>query len=248
MSGLLHKFECKMEFSKIGQDLSLDFVKGVCILLVLLHHTTDVAFQKESWFFLWGYPAVPLFLLIQVFQSYKKGFDGIHLRLGRIWSRAILPFLLVEVLLFAYAVIIYPTVPLRQLIMYAAYWGGRGPGSYYPWIYFQFAILLPLLRPLFRHLSEKSLLVIFLALSIGTEILCHHFQVPEWLYRLLLFRYIFLIYLGYQMVLRGVVLNILTLSLSIISLIAVYCFEIKEVDWTPFFYDSADWRTFHWIC
>ena len=248
MSGLLHKFECKMEFSKIGQDLSLDFVKGVCILLVLLHHTTDVAFQKESWFFLWGYPAVPLFLLIQVFQSYKKGFDGIHLRLGRIWSRAILPFLLVEVLLFAYAVIIYPTVPLRQLIMYAAYWGGRGPGSYYPWIYFQFAILLPLLRPLFRHLSEKSLLVIFLALSIGTEILCHHFQVPEWLYRLLLFRYLFLIYLGYQMVLRGVVLNILTLSLSIISLIAVYCFEIKEVDWTPFFYDSADWRTFHWIC
>lgn len=248
MSGLLHKFECKMEFSKIGQDLSLDFVKGVCILLVLLHHTTDVAFQKESWFFLWGYPAVPLFLLIQVFQSYKKGFDGIHLRLGRIWSRAILPFLLVEVLLFAYAVIIYPTVPLRQLIMYAAFWGGRGPGSYYPWIYFQFAILLPLLRPLFRHLSEKSLLVIFLALSIGTEILCHHFQVPEWLYRLLLFRYLFLIYLGYQMVLRGVVLNILTLSLSIISLIAVYCFEIKEVDWTPFFYDSADWRTFHWIC
>lgn len=248
MSDFLHKFECKMEFSKIGQDLSLDFVKGICILLVLLHHTTDVAFQKESWFFIWGYPAVPLFLMIQVFHSYKKGFDGIHLRLGRIWSRAVMPFLLVEVLLFAYAVIIYPTVPLRQLVMYAAYWGGRGPGSYYPWIYFQFAILLPLLCPLFRHLGEKSLLAIFLILSIGTEMLCYHYHVPDWLYRLLLFRYLFLIYLGYQMVLRGVVLNILTISLSIISLIAVYCFEIKEVDWTPFFYDSEDWRTFHWIC
>jgi fucose 4-O-acetylase-like acetyltransferase len=62
-----------MEFSKIGHDLSLDFVKGIAILLVLLNHCTASAFQQDSWFFLWGYPAVPLFLLIQVFHAYKGG-------------------------------------------------------------------------------------------------------------------------------------------------------------------------------
>ena len=248
MSDFLHKYESKMEFTKIGYDHSLNFVKGVCILLVIINHATGLAFHQNSWFFLWGYPAVPLFLLIQVFHSYKKGFDGIHLKLGKIWTRAVLPFLLVEVLLFAYAVIIYPTITLRELIMSAVYWGGRGPGSYYPWIYFQFAILLPLLRPLFRHFGEKSLLVLFLTLSIGTEMLCHYLHVPDWLYRLLLFRYLFLIYIGYQLVLRGVVLNILTVSLSVISLIAVYCFEFRVFDFTPFFYDSEDWKTCHWIC
>jgi len=237
-----------MEFTKLGYDHSLNFVKGVCILLVIINHSTDFAFHQNSWFFLWGYPAVPLFLLIQVFHSYKKGFDGISLPLRKIWSRAVFPFLVVEVLLFVYTLIRYPTTSLHQLIMSAIYWGGRGPGSYYPWIYFQFAILLPLLRPLFRHFGEKTLLILFLVLSIGSEMACHFFHVPDWLYRLLFFRYLFLIFLGYQLVLRGVVLNLLTVTLSIISLVVVYCFEYREFDFTPFFYDSDDWRTCHWIC
>ena len=56
--------------------------------------------------------------------------------------------------------------------------------------------------------------------------------------RLLFFRYIFLIFLGYRLVVRGIVLNVLTVSLSIISIVAVYLFEVKGVDWTPFFFDS----------
>ena len=36
MLDFIHKYETKIEFSKIGHDLSLDFVKGVCILLVIL--------------------------------------------------------------------------------------------------------------------------------------------------------------------------------------------------------------------
>lgn len=248
MQDFIHKYETKMEFTKIGHDFSLDFVKGICILLVVMNHSIDETICHNTWFWLWGYPAVPLFLLIQVFQSYKKGFKGIPLRLGRIWERAVFPFLVVEIILCTYSIITMPTVSTRQLVVSALYWGGIGPGSYYPWIYFQFAILIPILCPLFRTFSEKTLLIFFLVLSVCTEMLCHYFQMSEWLYRLLFFRYLFLIYLGYQLVLRGIVLNFWTVSLSIISLIAVCCFEFRVFDFTPFFYNSEKWITFHWIC
>lgn len=248
MLDFIHRYETKMEFSKIGHDLSLDFVKGVCILLVVINHCIDNSFSQKVLFWIWGYPAVPLFLLIQVYQLYKKEYCGINLQFGKIWKRAFFPFLLVQVLLFTYVVITQPTRTLHSVAMIVYYWGGRGPGSYYPWIYIQFAILLPLLRPLFQRLDEKALLVLFLGLSIGSELLCHYTHMPDWVYRLLFLRYIFLIYLGYQMVVRGIVLNLFTVSLSIISLIAVYCFVILQVDWSPFFFDSKYWPTCHWIC
>ena len=248
MSALLHRHEKKMEFSKIGHDLSLDFVKGIAILLVLLNHCTASAFQQDSWFFLWGYPAVPLFLLIQVFHVYKGGFGKKSVRWGKIWTRAMSPFLIAEVVILVATIAMYPLEPVRHLLLSMAYWGGGGPGSYYPWIYFQFAILLPLLAPLFRKLSEKSLLVLFLSLSIGSEVFCNLAHIPEWLYRLLFVRYIFLIYLGYQMVVRGVVLNILTLSLSLLSVVALYFFEVKDFQLFPVFYYSESWKSFHWLC
>ena len=248
MLGFIYKYEWKMEFSKEGYDLSLNFVKGICILLVIINHSTDLTFHQNSWFFIWGYPAVPLFLLIQVYHSYKKGFNGINLRFGKIWKRAIFPFFLVQVILFAIVVITNPTRSLHSIATVILYWGGRGPGSYYPWIYFQFAILLPLLRPIFRHLSEKTLLLLLLGLSVGSELICHYAQIPSWLYRIIIFRYIFLIYLGFQLATRGIVINIVTISLSVISIVAVYCFEIMRVDWTPFFYNSKEWPTCHWIC
>ena len=248
MLDFIHKYETKIEFSKIGHDLSLDFVKGVCILLVVINHCIDHSFSQKVLFWLWGYPAVPLFLLIQVYHSYKKEFDGIHIDWRKIWTRAFFPFLLVQILLFAYVVVTQPTRSLHSIFMTAFFWGGRGPGSYYPWIYIQFAILLPLLRPVFKRLDNKILLVLFLGLSMGSELLCYYTHMPGWVYRLLFLRYVFLIYLGYQMVVRGIVLNVVTISLSVISVIAVYCFVILHVDRIPFFFDSSEWPTCHWIC
>lgn len=248
MSALLHRHEMKMEFSKIGHDLSLDFVKGIAILLVLLNHCTGSAFQQDSWFFLWGYPAVSLFLLIQVFHAYKKGFGKKSVCWGRIWTRAMSPFLIAEVVILVVTIGMYPLEPIRHLLMSMAYWGGGGPGSYYPWIYVQFAILLPLLAPLFQKLKEKSLFVLFMSLSIGGEVFCNLAHIPEWLYRLLFVRYFFLIYLGYQMVVRGVVLNFFTLSLSLLSVIALYLFEVKDFRLFPVFYYSESWNSFHWLC
>jgi len=248
MSDFIHRYETKIEFSKIGRDLSLDFVKGLCILLVLLHHTTGEAFHENSLFYVWGYPAVPLFLLIQVFQSYKNGYESRPWGLLKIWRRAVMPFLIVEVLITACYLIFNPNLSWRQYFYGASYWGGAGPGSYYPWIYIQFALLLPLFRPFFRYIKGSWLTIIFLLLAVGGEVACSVVQMPEWMYRLLFIRYVFLIYLGYLLVEKGVVLNIVTLTLSVVSLIVLYHLEIKEVDWSPWLYDSKGWRAFHWIC
>ena len=248
MSDLIHRYETKIEFSKIGRDLSLDFVKGLCILLVLLHHTTSEEFHQDSLFYVWGYPAVPLFLLIQVFHFCKYGYDRKGVSLMKIWKRAVLPFLIAEVLIFVCFLILNPSIPWKAKFVDTLYWGGKGPGSYYPWIYIQFALLLPLLRPLFHRLGQRQLAILFLLLSIGSEVACSVFQMPEWMYRLLFLRYIFLFYLGYEMVEKGIVLNVVTVSLSLVSLVALYFFEVRGVNWSPLFHDTDGWKTFHWIC
>ena len=248
MSDIIHRNETKIEFSKIGHDFSLDFVKGICILLVLLHHTTGEVFHQDSLFYIWGYPAVPLFLLIQVFHFLKYGYDKKGINLMKIWKRAVLPFLIVEVLIFVCYLILNPSVSWMSKFIDALYWGGKGPGSYYPWIYIQFALLLPLLRPLFRRLERMQLAILFLLLSVASEVACSLLQMPEWIYRLLFLRYIFLFYLGYEIVEKGIVMNIVTVFLSMVSLVALYFFEVKGVDWSPWFHHTDGWNAFHWIC
>jgi len=71
---------------------------------------------------------------------------------------------------------------------------------------------------------------------------------PEWVYRLLFLRYLFLFYLGYLLVEKGIVLNLLTLSLSAVSLVALYYFAVEDLDASPWFFYTEGWNSFHWIC
>ena len=238
----------RMSFVTMGQDLSLDFVKGFAIICVLLTHSLDASVRQKFLFFLWGLPAVPLFLLIQTFHTYKKGFSKVKLNISKIWKRAIRPFLIVECLIFTYYVVTDPLNPFMKHVKVAFFWGGAGPGSYYPWVYLQFALVLPLLAPVFRRMHGVSLALLFLALSIGAEVFCSVMDVPTWLYRMLFFRYIFLIYLGYILVTKGIVMNTLTIVLSIISILAVCYFEYYAPNWEPWFVCDENWRDFHWIC
>ena len=62
-------------FKRSGYDSFIDFLKGICILLVLLDHSLSLI-KEYSLFAIWGRPAVPIFLLIQVFHAYKRGVDN----------------------------------------------------------------------------------------------------------------------------------------------------------------------------
>ena len=124
-------------FNKTGYDPSIDFLKGVCILLVVLTHCIPIDVRDNTLLFpLWGVPAVPLFILIQVFHAYKKGTDVGVVKWGKLWERIIKPFLIVElligVILFVKIIIkdFYTYDELKGCFYYYLIYGGRGPGSY----------------------------------------------------------------------------------------------------------------------
>ena len=163
-----------------------------------------------------------------------------------------LPFVIVETVIVLYIFVAYffgsgmLTTPLRTLIIS----GGVGPGSYYVWIYLQFAlILLPLFGWLRQkvHLSDIHWGIIFILISEGLEILCSYWNPNNWIYRLLSFRYVFLVYGGYLWAKHGVKCNWKTIILSIISLIAIYTLQYRHYTFEPWIFDTP-WCYFHWCC
>lgn len=130
--------------SKEGYDPFIDYLKGVSILFVILAHCLPL--QEYMLFSLWGAQAVPLFLLVQVFHSYKKGVGCISVSydLKKLFHRIFKPFLLLVVIQLLLLIFIQqknPIVTIKNAILS----GGIGPGSYYVWIYVQFFFLLPII-------------------------------------------------------------------------------------------------------
>ena len=237
----------QLELNRYGYDPFIDFMKGICILLVILNHSIPSEIRSAIGFPFWGSPAVPIFLIIQVFHFYKKGIDSVKLNYIKIWKRIARPFFVVELLIFVVWLYKYYRIANSiPSIKESVYMLTGGPGSYYPWIYLQFAILLPLCRPLMRINSIYILLVILL-LSQFAELLCTLITMPEWIYRLTFFRYIFLIYLGSLLATKGITLNGITMTLSVISIASIFLFTYSNIDTSPMFYNIDAWSTCHWI-
>ena len=91
-------------------------------------------------------------------------------------------------------------------------------------------------------------MIVFVLLSQFAEMICASFSMPEWIYRLSFFRYIFLVYLGFLLATQGLTLNRTTLMLSIISVVSVFLFSYSSIDFSPYFYHVKAWSTCHWIC
>lgn len=227
-------------------DPFIDFLKGVCILFVVLAHCLPL--QDNILFSLWGAQAVPLFILIQVFHAYKKRNIDIvrYYNLKKLFHRILLPFIiLLAIQVFLMYLLSGKALPsiLKSTILS----GGIGPGSYYVWVYLQFFILLPVFMFIIDKISHKNLLVLFIATSILIEIICSYSNIPSWLYRLLFVRYFFLIYLGYKWVMDGgIKIDKRTVLLSIISIFFILIFEYTDLNMEPIFYQN-DWKIFHWI-
>lgn len=199
---------------------------------------------------LWIDQAVPLFLLIQVFHAYKKDVVA-YPKANKLWHRIIKPFVAVQ-LVFVVSILAKSylkdadsVLQLEDMLV----GGGCGPGSYYIWIYLQIAILCPWLA---RIVRKRYALGVFAGVSILLEVFCSWVEIPEALYRLLFFRYFFLIYLGYQWVKNGIVLDNHNLVLSLVSIVCILLlFFTKmyhpDVSFEPFVFDT-NWTIFHWFC
>lgn len=138
------------------RDLFIDFLKGLCIISVVLTHNLPEAVMKASVFVLWGAMAVPLFLTLQSYHVFHRGMrpdkklkDYYPWR--KIWHRILKPFALITLATGAILVIAGhdPIATIKGAVIS----GGIGPGSYYVWIYLQFALLLPICLTLFNKMG-----------------------------------------------------------------------------------------------
>lgn len=194
--------------------------------------------------------AVPLFLIIQTFHAYKKRLNT-KIKFGKIWSRMLKDFFILQAFLIVIT-IVRNEHSVKEVLFNTLQQGGLGSGSYYVWIYVQFAILLPLCAYFIDKFKKPlTLFILFAAICEIFEILFSIYGIESHLYRLLATRYIFLIPIGYLIAQRGeVTISNKSIVLSIISLLAIIVFFYSSISLEPIFYQHCDWNwsMFHWIC
>lgn len=229
---------------KVGYDPFIDYLKGISILFVVLLHCLPL--QNYLLCSLWASQAVPIFLLIQVFHVVRGGNKNKRINYKKLFNRILKPYLLTLMIQFVLSVLVYGERDIILLIKRIIGAGGIGPGSYYVWVYLQFYFLLPFMVHLMHRMSDRVLFWLFTSLCVALEILCSSIQMSEPLYRLLAIRYLYLIYLGYLWVKKGIILNNLTLSLSGVSIVFILLFTYTSINWEPLFYDSG-WKIYHWV-
>lgn len=104
--------------------------------------------------------------------------------------------------------------------MYAFLSGGYGPGSYYYPILIQLLLIYPLLYSILFNLKERGLLLLFIA-NLIFELLKEPFAISAELYRLCIFRYIYLLGFGCYIGLYGFNANTVKWSNSIFAAISI---------------------------
>lgn len=107
--------------------------------------------------------------------------------------------------------------------------------------------MLVAIWPWIKKISLRQTFLVFLVISVGFELLFSIINLPDWLYRLLCIRYLFLIPLGMVWIEKGVELNRKTIVLSVLSIVAVLFFVFTEYDLEPIFYNTG-WEFHRWIC
>ena len=116
-------------------------------------------------------------------------------------------------------------------------------------MYLEFALLIPLFVPLFKKLSVKWALLFFIILSQLLEFISCITHCPDNIYRILFFRYTFLIFIGYLLATKRIVINKVTMCWGLIGIISLYIFNYTNIDMEPLFYTSLlNWKYCHWIC
>ena len=229
-------------FNTSGYDGFIDFIKAYAILCVLFGHTFGPILDKVA-YGVWAGMQVPLFILVQAFHCYKK--DSYKVKIGKVLKRVFLPFLVLELLTFLIALACGSEC--NSMIHNGLIGGGYGPGSYFPWIYIQVAVLLPFIAILFKNCKRETALIVFLIICEGFEVLFSYINISEEAYRLLCPRYLFLFFLGWLWAKDGVKINVWTILISSISFASIIYFEYFSVYDEPWFFTTG--FTFHrWPC
>lgn len=231
----------QIKLNKKGYEPFIDFLKAYAIICVLIGHTFPYLDKVVAPF--WLEMQVPIFVLIQAFHVLKK--PSSELDFKKLFSRVLLPYMIVLIgIVFVY--LLFGKLDNNQIIK-GLIGGGYGPGSYYPWVYIQLAIILHLVRPLFNRGNTTNQTILWIVVCEGFEILESCINMPDPIHRLLAVRYLFLIYLSWRWVKQGIIINKRTILLSILSGLSIAYFYYCNFNNEPLFCTTG-WTYHRWPC
>lgn len=228
---------------KVGYDPFINYIKGIAIIWVLYLHTVPALGDTGAPF--WALMAVPLFLLVQVFHVVKLE-EVKWPSFRKVAKRIFVPFFIVQIILLSVKLTVNPC-EFITIIKNFVVGGGFGPGAYYPWLYIQMSIIIPIFYYFIKRFGSIWGGLIILIASIVLEVVCCSIGLPDTVWRLLCFRYIYLIWLGYILIEKGIRLSTIRIALSLISVFFIYFFYYRDLHFAPFFIET-DWSVHRWIC
>lgn len=232
-------------FNKAGYDPFIDFLKAYAIIFVIVAHNLPVELWKYCAFQVWGGMQVPIFIMIQVFHAYKTETRP-RINWRKLFKRIVIPYAIIQIAILLCR-LLFSSEASNKVLITSVIGGGYGPGSYYVWIYIQIAVILVWVWPLVVKLTYKQLTWLFLLISVGFEFLFSIINLPDYIYRLLAVRYIFLIPLTMIWINKRVVFNFTNILLSVLSVASVLFFSYSQCNLEPLFYQT-NWTSHRWIC
>lgn len=183
---------------------SLDFIKGICIICVVLLHSIPykILYKFKAEFHIWH--AVPILLLVsgfsiaKLYETRSLNFSEFNFRFDIIFKRIkklLYPcifVLILEVLLILF--FSSTKFDLKYLKIFLVS-GGSGPGSYFIYIASQNILLAPFLFHFISKYNSKGLGVIFL-ITFFFDFISVVTKMPIDIYRIITVRYLFIYSLG----------------------------------------------------
>lgn len=224
---------------------SIDLLKGIAIILVVITHYSWTYDERMKMFFpFWVDMAIPIFMIISGYV-YSQSFERKNVQT---FEEAYLPANLADKIIrftipFAISYIIEIVLQLitgrykgivYSLMIFLC--GGDGPGSYYYPVMIQFVFIFPIMYFIIKKCKYGFYVCIFL--NLVYEFLFQFiYGMDENYYRLLVFRYIFCIAVGIVLAcndnkswkkMSWLVSQIITLIVGILYII-VYRYEGKQL-------------------
>lgn len=188
------------------RNLTLDFIKGLCIIFIIIDHFTgwNNSIRLLALFPFWITMAVPMLMIVLGYlyaMSYQRhGINTIRKayafrQLLDKFIRYTIPFLMAYSIELFISSIDNGFKAIFPLWIRDFFTGGWGAGSYYYPILLQFMILFPILHFIIYSYDRVGLWICFV-INVFYELFQWYFHISGPVYRLLIFRYTFLIAFG----------------------------------------------------
>ncbi len=182
----------------------IDIYKGLAIVFVIITHCNWSDVQRKVLLFpYWIDMAVPIFMMLSGYVyslSYRKNFQTLRdgyskVRIIKSFLRYTIPFTIIYFIEMLVSIIYAKEMISITNLIKVFITGGLGPGSYYYPILIQMIFVFPIIYYVVLKFHHKGVIIMFIA-NVGYEIIKTVSGMPSGLYRLLIFRYIFILSIG----------------------------------------------------